>query len=97
MSTDLVRVPVPDLDVTYLGLQVMVTGGGESRKGGVSDLHRCVAGTSGCPTAIRSPLLGSSRVAQTHTHVWMGGWAGLLLDTDVVLAPVPPAALEPAV
>jgi hypothetical protein len=95
VNTDLVRVPVVDVDGTYLGLPVLVTSAGTTRKGGVSDVHRCTVGDLYCPETTNWAQL--FRVVVTHTHLWFGGFHVVLRDDDVVLAPVPSAARERSV
>ena len=91
-ETPLVRVAPSELDETYLGVDVLVTGrspsGLEAARGGISDLVTFPAGTEVECTHGRVHTLG-----RPITVLWVGGRRLVVDDDAVVLTAPPPAAL----
>lgn len=86
----LVRVRPADLDVTLVGLRVLLVQDGHVLAGGISDVHQCP--TDGpCPAPLHAALYAP---AGAHTHVWAGGVHAFLLPDAVVVTSPPAAALE---
>lgn len=80
-GTPLVRVPVAQLDETFIGLQVLITGRGPGGRqvaifGGVSDVARCVH-------------LDAPPGAVPFTTVWVGGQTVIVRDDAVIVAEGP--------
>lgn len=94
MSAVLIRVPVPALDETYLGVEVLISGVGpdgatRSVHGGISDVLRVEAGTRwvascGHLHTLPAPL----------TRVWVGGRTVTVDDDAVILAAPSPTHLD---
>lgn len=85
----LVRVPVTELDETFLGLEALLTSGADAVAGGISDVLQCTA-VDHC-RALATVVFGP-----THTHLWLNGGRYVLPPCMSAVVAPPEVALEPA-